>query len=56
MAEEEEEKMNVLHMLQFSIGVGLILIVAAWGLYVWLRRTGQLKTKVTESHSQRRSR
>lgn len=41
--------MNVLHMLQFSICAGLVLLVGAWILYAWLRHTGKLKSKVTMS-------
>lgn len=34
--------MNWLAMLQFSIVVGLVLLVAMIALYVWLKRTGRL--------------
>lgn len=48
-AREEEEKMNVLSMLQFSIVAGLVLLIGMWILYAWLRHTGRLPGKVTRS-------
>lgn len=35
--------MNVLHMLQFSIAAGLVLLIGMWILYFWLRLTGRLQ-------------
>lgn len=40
--------MDILAMLQLAIAAGVILLVAAWGLYYWLKRTGRLN-KVTRS-------
>lgn len=37
--------MNILAMLQTTIAGGLVVLVGAWGLYAWLKRTGQLKGK-----------
>lgn len=38
-------QIDILAMLKFVIGVGVIIAVAMWGLYFWLRRTGRLKTQ-----------
>lgn len=46
--EGKEEEMNILAMLQFAIVAGVILLVAAWGIYFWLKRTGRL-SRVTRS-------
>lgn len=41
--------MNILAMLQFAIAVGLVLLIAMWGLYVWMKRTGRLtKSRVVD--------
>lgn len=37
--------MNILAMLQTTMAAGLVVLVGAWGLYAWLKHTGQLKGK-----------
>lgn len=43
--------MDILAMLQFMIGVGIILVIIVWLLYAWLKKTGRLNGKVTFSGS-----
>ncbi len=38
-----ETSVNILAMLQTAIAAGIVLCVGAWGLYFWLKHTGQLK-------------
>lgn len=38
-----ETSVNILAMLQTAIAAGLIVLAGAWGLYAWLKHTGQLK-------------
>lgn len=38
-------QIDILAMLQFVIVAGIILAVALWVLYFWLRKTGRLKSR-----------
>lgn len=43
--QDSKVQIDILAMLQFSIAVGVILAVAMWALYFWLKKSGKLKTQ-----------
>lgn len=40
-----EMELNILMMLKTAIAAGVVLCIGSYGLYVWLKHTGQLKSK-----------